>query len=294
MQKFNIFIITFFLFILNPIFIEAQSKYQITLLNIGEGDAILINNTEKQDSLLIDAGTPVTSTKILNFIKDNHINTLSKVVFTHPHLDHIGGVFGFLSFFEEMKEQGVETMFFDNGEDLSKISKDEDIYRHYEKIVRTENYQTLSTGDKLKFYDLEFTVLNPDQNQVTQDWNTNSLVMMLKYKDFKMLLMGDANFETEKYLVETMCDDLKANILKAGHHGGKDTASPEFLKCVKAENVLVSVGENAKFGSPCEGVINRYKGTPSEVYTTKEDGDITLSLEKVGKHVNYDIIFDQY
>ena len=255
--------------------VNAEPAYLISVLNVGEGDSILIKNFQNNEAILVDTGTPLAGKKILDKLNAENISRLKAVIFTHPHLDHFGGMFGVVPFIKPDK-------FYDNGEDLKSVSKKEFIYRHYQELVRRDNYSSLRAGRQIKLADLILDIIWPDESQRSEDWNTNSLVLFLKYRNFKMLLMGDGNVGTEEMLAKKMCAGLKVSVLKAGHHGAKDTASQKFLACAKPEYVIISVDKDNLLGYPDKAALDRYKKNSEKVFLTSKDGNVEIVVNVDG------------
>lgn len=256
-------------------YIRAEIKYQITIIDVGEGDSILIQDLQKSEAILIDTGTALASEKIISVLKNSKIKKLKSIIITHPHPDHFGGIFGILSYIKPEN-------YYDNGEDITEISKKDEFQRYYIKSARSKNYRTLSESDKIRLGEIELLVLSSFDSLKTTDWNTNSLSMILKYKNYRMLLMGDGNFATEKYLVDKYCKEIKSSALKAGHHGTMDTASEEFLKCVKPDYVFVSVEKDSASRHPPGKALENYKRYARNVILTSQYGDIVINLYENG------------
>ncbi|MFC1512577.1 ComEC/Rec2 family competence protein [bacterium] len=274
---------TIIIYILCSIFLltalYADDFLKIHFIDAGEGDSIFIQTTDNKN-ILIDTGNTVTGIKIYTYLKSLKIEKIHHLIITHPHADHIGGVFSLFQLFD------VEHIY-DNGENISQIIKENDFYRWYNELVRNDSrFKKLKRGDSLIFDNASFTVLWPKEKTFTDDWNANSLVLLLKYGGFKCLFMGDAVISTEKNLLEFK-ESIKAQILKAGHHGAEDTADPNFLEHVKPETVIISINKNNIRNYPSKEVIKRYKKNGAKVYTTYEFGTIIIKAKKDG---TYEII----
>lgn len=243
---------------------ELPSTTKFHFLDVGEGSATLIKST-KLGTILIDTGNPTS--QIVTKLKKLGISRIDHLILTHPHFDHIGGVFSILEFFS------VEKLY-DNGEDLQQIMKEQDIYRLYNNSVRSHpEYTRIKAGFSLKSSDEELSVISPIDN--TGDWNTNSLVIRFKSGAFVALLMADGNLETEKYLLGVGAD-LKADLLQVGHHGAADAASAEFLAKVKPMNAVISVDKDNIRGYPDDATIKRLSDIGANIYKTSEAGDIII------------------
>jgi beta-lactamase superfamily II metal-dependent hydrolase len=108
------------------------------------------------------------------------------------------------------------------------------------------------------------------------DTNANSIVLRLDYGDFSMLFMGDAEDQTEARLLSKDLN-LKASVIKIGHHGSKYATSENFLKRVQPESAIISDGEWNRYGHPAQSVLDRLKAMNEKVYRTDLQGEITLT-----------------
>ncbi len=88
--------------------------------------------------------------------------------------------------------------------------------------------------------------------------NNSSVVIKLVFGHTSMLLTGDAEEEVEQQLCDRYGGFLRADLLKAGHHGSSTSSSARFLGAVHPSTILISVGTNNKFGHPTPGVLERY------------------------------------
>src|SRR5437016_14355428 len=108
------------------------------------------------------------------------------------------------------------------------------------------------------------------------DTNANSIVLRLDYGEFSMLLMGDAEAQTEDRLLGKDVD-LKAQVIKIGHHGSKYATSESFLKRVQPEAAIISDGEWNRYGHPAQSVLDRLKAMNAKVFRTDLQGEISLT-----------------
>ena len=107
------------------------------------------------------------------------------------------------------------------------------------------------------------------------DVNENSVVVMLAYRDFHMLFMGDAGFQAEHRLLETGTD-VRADVLKVGHHGSKFSSAPGFVAAVHPRYALVSAGRHNLFGHPAATTLATLRAAGAAVYRTDLCGAIIV------------------
>ncbi|MGD0969593.1 MAG: MBL fold metallo-hydrolase, partial [Candidatus Aquilonibacter sp.] len=106
--------------------------------------------------------------------------------------------------------------------------------------------------------------------------NDNSIAFILQYKQFRMLLTGDAGVAAEqRFLAEGV--DLHADVLKVGHHGSAYSSSPGFIAAAHPRYAIISVGRHNMFGHPAPSTIATLQRRGALVYRTDQNGAITLT-----------------
>ena len=263
-----------FLFSFSNLYCWSQ-ELKIHFLDVGQGDAIFIETPGKH-KVLIDTGNIISGFKVRNYLNSAGAKHLDYLILTHPHLDHIGGVFLIA---QDLSFDKIA----DNGQDLGALAKF-DIYAGYERLVRNSSkYQVLSAGDSFRLDGVNLEVLWPPSDPGPEgDFNVNSLVIMVKYNNFTCLLTGDLTVEAEEAFFKKN-SDIKSDILKAGHHGAADANSRRFLEAVSPVVTVVSAGKGNKYGYPSPETLQRISNAGAQILRTDLDGDITLNVDKGGR-----------
>lgn len=241
---------------------ENGEKLVVHYLDVGQGDCEFIEFPNGQ-TMLIDAGEKENGNMICEKIKALGYTKLDYVVATHPHADHIGGLPAVFEQFE------IETVYMPNGVSTSKT---------YEKlldaieaedcaVVRAINGVSVIDDGLLKAY-----FVAPVSEEY-DNLNNYSAVLMVKYGTNSFLFMGDAENESEAEITA----DVKADVLKVGHHGSKTASSEAFIKNVNPKYAIIEVGKDNSYGHPHNESINRLRSLGTEIITTSEHGDITAS-----------------
>ena len=263
-------------FIFSAAFADSQ-PLKIHFLDVGEGDSILIE-APNGETALIDAGNLITGLRVVKYLKKNNIYNLEHLIFTHPHLDHIGGAFFILQM------MGIENVY-DNGENLLALAKSSDVYRWYDDLVRESNkYGVLRAGDSLLLGEVKLKTLWSPRPLIFSDFNANSLVIMVEYKTFRCLLTGDLTIPAEAELLKKE-SYLRADVLKVGHHGFADASSEKFLKAVSPKIAVISVNKDNIRGYPSFEVLTRLKEMGARVYRTDENGNVVIQVGERGEIV---------
>ena len=247
-----------------------QSGLIVKMLDIGQGDAILIKTHDQV--VLLDTGDIEQRAELVKKLKAEGITTIDKLIITHPHADHLGGAMGVLMNFDVKKV-------YDNGQITTTAT-----YRKYIQKVTEKKipYQQLLDGNQLDLGNgVQFLVYSPTKKMVETegDLNNNSIVGKLVYGDFSVLFTGDCEAEGEKAILKKYGSQLKSTVLKSPHHGSKTSSNKEYLKMISPECVFISVGKDNDYKHPHEVTLNKYNKINAQVYRTDVDGTITLASD---------------
>jgi competence protein ComEC len=250
---------------------QTQNTSQLTVkvLDIGQGDAILIRAAGQ--TVLVDTGDIGTRDKLVEYIKKEGITTIDKVIITHPHADHLGGMLGILENFKV-------SQIYDSGQTTTTA-----LYRKYLSLVQKKEipFTVLTAGTEIEITDeIKLKVFAPEKPFITEsDLNNNSVVTKLMYRNFSMLLTGDAEKESEARMLKAYRTELKSNVLKVGHHGSNTSSSVDFLKAVAPEVAVISLGANNDYHHPHPTTLKRYEEAKVKVYRTDTNGTVTINSD---------------
>jgi competence protein ComEC len=251
----------------------SGDELQVHVLNVGQGDSILIIAPGGK-VVLVDAGVPGSGKVVLDAMKRYNVDHIDLMVATHAHADHIGGA-------DEVMRRTKVTTVLD-----SKVPNSTKNYEDFLAAIDSTGakYVPASPGQK---FDLgggaTITVLAPFQPFFTKDQlrsganepNANSVVTRLDYGDFSMLLTGDAEAETEDRLMSKGAN-IRAKVLKVGHHGSRYASSEKFLQQGGFEAAVISDGPDNRYGHPNQDTLNRFKSLGVKLYRTDLEGEISI------------------
>jgi competence protein ComEC len=248
-----------------------DDNLHVSFLDVGQGDAILIQTPNGQD-ILIDGGPDpqkinLELSKKLPFWD----RTIDLVVCTQPHADHVTGLVEVLQRYKvkQVLEPGV--------------SYHSSIYQEWCNFVEDKGieYNIARTGQEIDLGSgIEMEVLNPPEglwDGTSNDVDNNGVVLRLSWGKVSFLFTADIREEAEFELIGHRAN-LRSTVLKVAHHGSETSTTWQFLAAVDPEVAMICVGANNTFGHPDSEVLERLIDRLGEgnVYRTDEDGTIEL------------------
>lgn len=223
---------------------EVSGTLTVHFIDVGQADSILINTGSA--AMLIDAGNNADAGDVVNYIKEQGIKTLDYIIGTHPHEHHIGGM-------------DVVVNSFDIGKViLPKVQSNTKTFEDLLNAISNKGLKITSPvpGTKYSLGEAEFIILAPNGSDY-EDINNYSVVVKLQFGNTSFLLMGDAGVQSEGEMLSKGFD-LKADLLKVGHHGSHYSTSIDFLKAVSPQFAVISVGKDNPYGHPAPETIKRF------------------------------------
>ncbi|KYG90714.1 competence protein [[Bacillus] sp. KCTC 13219] len=239
-------------------------EMKVHFIDVGQGDSILIQSPNGK-TMLIDGGIKGAGKTVVAYLREQGVKRLDYVVATHPDADHIGGLIAVLNsisighFLDSGKVHTSQTL-----EEMLTLISDKNI-----------SYSVPEKGEVIDF-DKELSVEAIYADEDASDNNDASIVLKITYGEVSFLLTGDAGINIEKQLVK---ENIKATVLKAGHHGSNTSSSLEFMQAVRPEAVVLSYGQDNKYGHPHAEVIDNALAVQSKLYGTAEAGTIVFTTD---------------
>lgn len=235
---------------------------RVELLDVGQGDAILIRPAGGAP-LLVDGGPP--DGDLRGALDSAGVDHLAAVVLTHPDLDHYGGlpeIFGQIQ---------VDRFLFDRAPP--------------ELINQARSSGSLTgriaAGDVIQDGNTRLEIVWPpeDGRPATgttegEETNLRSVVALLTWKKFRMLLTGDAEAEA------VPIHPGPIDVLKVSHHGSEDTGLPALLDQSGPRLAVIQVGEDNRYGHPVPDVISALESERVPTLRTDQDGTVSIVLGK--------------
>lgn len=250
-----------------------NKNLQVYFLDVGQGDSIFIKSPIGK-TMLVDAGPQNNVLKPLSkrfLFRKKHIDVL---LASHPDADHVGG-------FAPVIQNYSADVFVE-----SAYIKDNQILAQVETLVndKVKNHVIATEGTIIDLGGgVTFKILAPNDDELSGDSNNASIVGKLIYGNNSFLLTGDASISNEIRLVKDYsgAGELKADVLKLGHHGSRTSSAIEFLQNVNPQIAIISAGKNNRYGHPHPEVLNRLKNLNIPYLSTAIDGTICLQSDGV-------------
>lgn len=263
---------------------RPDGNLHVVFCDVGQGDAILIIKNEMQ--MLVDAGP---GKRVMECLDENipfWDKKIEVVMNTHPDRDHIGGLDEVMGEFEvgKLVINGVRGENDDSWKVLELVEE-----RGVEVVIPR-------AGDKILMGEVEFEVWWPEDRQGEvmawrdgdygaeegeEEMNRASVVGLLSWNDFEVLLTGDIG-QAEELALKRSGVLKSVDVLKVSHHGSKFSSSEEFLEMVRPKEAVIMVGEKNSFGHPTDEVLMRLEMVGSRVWRTDKQGEIEIVSDGLG------------
>jgi len=232
----------------------------VYFFNVGQGDAAFIRNAAGYN-ILIDGGPDSLVLKKLGLILPFWERRLDYLILSHPHDDHLLGLIEISRRYQI--GQVIRPDYSPSNYQIELFSR---LNSGRETKITAPDKIILGPGCYLEFFQPDLAA-NPNE-----DLNGISLLSKLSCHGANFLFTGDAGKTQEGKLLEEKAD-LKATVIKIGHHGSKTASGADFLAAVGAKAAFISVGKDNKYGHPASEILARLEDLGIKIFRTDEPAD---------------------
>lgn len=255
-----------------------DNKTFIHFINVGQGDAILINN--ENYNILIDSGSNDSSDYLTSYLKTFKIKKLDYIIATHPHEDHIGSMDDIINNFH------VDNLIAPN------INSSDIDFVNMVKALNHKNLKinVIEDNTTINLLNNNYLTFLWSGNIATDNINNNSLVVKYINQDISFLFTGDIEKEVEAQLQSINEPLLDSDILKVPHHGSNSSSTLTFLSAVSPNISIITCGLGNNYGHPHKNTLTNLSNTNSSVYRTDINGNILIKTDgsKLWINTEYD------
>ncbi|MCH4171069.1 MAG: DNA internalization-related competence protein ComEC/Rec2 [Lactobacillus sp.] len=248
---------------------------QVTFIDVGQGDSILITTPFLRRVYLIDTGGKLTIPKqpwqqgtiqatvnkvTLPFLKQQGIAHIDGVFISHQDADHLGDLADLL------RGMPVKQIFYAQG-----LMQNPQFARKVQDFQKQLKLQPVLAGQTVVTPQLRFNVVHPFKAGLGS--NEDSMALHAKIGGHNWLFTGDLGKTQE--LAISRHFQLQADFVKLGHHGSKTSSHPAFLKKLRPKLALISSGRNNRYGHPDLQTIQTLQALKLPYLDTQTSGMIT-------------------
>lgn len=250
----------------------------VTALDVGQGDALLIQTSDHQD-ILIDGGPGQAVVEELSTALPFGDRDIELMVLTHPHADHVNGLVAVTERYTVRRV--LETA----------VTYHQQAYEHWHDLLRQQNIpdEHAVSGQRLVLgqatldvlwpaNDLSSTTIDHDNASEGGGVNDASIVLRLLCAGSRAIFTGDASSDIEDRILDGGAD-VSASLLKVGHHGSRFSTSQRWLQTVKPTWAVISVGQGNRYNHPHPTTMQRLQQNVPHILRTDEEGSITLQTD---------------
>ena len=269
---------------------NLRTGISVSCIDVGQGDSIYISNNHTAN-ILMDAGSSSNSDvgkyRISPYLLSQGCSTLDAVFVSHLDADHINGLKSMIEGSGISSPRIKAVIFPASVEGIS-----DDTYQELCQLISSKkiNLLYMQKGDSYRIGKYAFYCLYPDENCHGEDTNAESMVLWADLGNASVLLTGDLEGKGEADVTDTLklmslSDSSKLRILKAAHHGSRNSTTDEFLEAYKPKFALISAGRGNSYGHPHAETLSRLASHKIKYISTQDHGAITVNIKNANARI---------
>jgi len=254
-------------------------RFRVTFLDVAQGDSAVVELPDGQ-VVLIDGGSAferfdMGRSVVAPFLWSRGIRTIDHVIATHPQLDHVGGLAWILQHFSVRHfwgngDQRDEPFHERLRQALALRGLTEHVVREGREVLSSDACRLLVLNPTGDGHSVESAISRRRGGHIL---NNRSVVTELSCGKHHFLFTGDVEEETLRRLRLHVRDE-PIEVVKVPHHGAGSSLDVEWLRAVRPQVAVISVGRHNPYGHPATAVLEAYAGQGVRTYRTDNDGAI--------------------
>ena len=247
-----------------------------SFIDVGQADCALLECGG--EFMLIDGGNRDDGQLVVSYLEQQGVETLSAVVCTHAHEDHVGGLPSVLAVYPTQAVYAPTRTY------ASKVFDDFVYYTDQQGLEIT----IPAPGDTWTLGQASVTVLGPVKSYA--ETNDTSIVLRVSYGETDFLFTGDMETTAENDMLDYWGGRIswKADVLKVGHHGSNTSTGYRFLNEVAPDYAVISVGKDNSYGHPHEEPLSRLNQAGVTIFRTDELGTVIARSDGAAVSLTWD------
>lgn len=245
--------------------VNTPGLLRVHFLDVGQGDSIFVQLPNGQN-MLVDAGPRDEGITVVNYLKKAGVKKIDYLFATHPHEDHIGGMAAVIQRFNIVRVY------------MPKVTNTTKAYEDLLQAIRAEGLKINPASAGVEIINsggLKAEMLAPN-SAAYEEINNYSAIIKLSFGKTGFLLTGDAEEQSEQEMLVNG-SNLRADVLKVGHHGSYSSTSPALLSAVRPKYAVISCGAGNDYGYPHAVTLQKLRGI--QLFRTDLNGNVVFETD---------------